>query len=96
MLKPKLVRGRLCQANWTCLKSKGFYRSTKVAIHGLKIEKVAGKLKPGGNGKLYVISFLYVCMVNTIYLFRFVETPRKFIIANKYVNKYVNLLLPFQ
>ena len=28
-----------------------------------------------------MISFLYVCMVNTIYLFSFVETPRKFIIA---------------
>ena len=27
------------------------------------------------------LSFLYVCMVNTIYLFSFVETPRKFIIA---------------
>ena len=29
-----------------------------------------------------VISFLYVCMVNTIYLLSFVETPRKF--NNKY------------
>ena len=28
-----------------------------------------------------LISFLYVCMVNTIYLFSFVETPRKFIIV---------------
>ena len=28
-----------------------------------------------------VISFLYVCMVNTIYLFSSMETPRKFIIA---------------
>ena len=28
-----------------------------------------------------VLSFLYVCMVNTIYLLSFVETPRKFIIA---------------
>ena len=28
---------------------------------------------------IVVISFLYVCMVNTIYLFSFVETPRKFI-----------------
>ena len=27
------------------------------------------------------LSFLYVCMVNTIYLLSFVETPRKFIIA---------------
>ena len=27
------------------------------------------------------LGFLYVCMVNTIYLFSFVETPRKFIIA---------------
>ena len=31
---------------------------------------------------IYVsLSFLYVCMVNTIYLLSFVETPRKFIIA---------------
>ena len=30
---------------------------------------------------IYSISFLYVCMVNTIYLLSFVETPRKFIIA---------------
>ena len=29
--------------------------------------------------KRRLISFLYVCMVNTIYLFSFVETPRKFI-----------------
>ena len=28
-----------------------------------------------------LLSFLYVCMVNTIYLLSFVETPRKFIIA---------------
>ena len=27
------------------------------------------------------LSFLYVCMVNTIYSFSFVEAPRKFIIA---------------
>ena len=27
------------------------------------------------------MSFLYVCMVNTIYLLSFVDTPRKFIIA---------------
>ena len=27
------------------------------------------------------MSSLYVCMVNTIYLISFVETPRKFIIA---------------
>ena len=25
----------------------------------------------------FLISFLYVCMVNTIYLFSFVEIPRK-------------------
>ena len=29
----------------------------------------------------FILSFLYVCMVNTIYLLSFVETPRKFIIA---------------
>ena len=33
------------------------------------------------------ISFLYVCMVNTIYLFSFVETPRKFIIAELSIRK---------
>ena len=31
--------------------------------------------------QLYIISFLYVYMVNTMYLLSFVETPRKFIIA---------------
>ena len=31
------------------------------------------------NKSISVISFLYVCMVNTIYLLSFVETPRKFI-----------------
>ena len=35
----------------------------------------------------FVISFLYVCMVNTIYLFSFVETPRKFIIAELSIRK---------
>ena len=33
------------------------------------------------------ISFLYVCMVNTIYLLSFVETPRKFIIAALSIRK---------
>ena len=33
------------------------------------------------------ISSLYVCMVNTIYLFSFVETPRKFIIAKLSIEK---------
>ena len=33
------------------------------------------------------ISFLYVCMVNTIYLFSFVETPRKFIIPELSIHK---------
>ena len=28
-----------------------------------------------------IVRFLYVCMVNTIYLLSFAETPRKFIIA---------------
>ena len=32
-------------------------------------------------------SFLYVCMVNTIYLLSFVETPRKFIIAELSIRK---------
>ena len=31
--------------------------------------------------------FLYVCMVNTIYLLSFVETPRKFIIAELSIRK---------
>ena len=35
----------------------------------------------------YFTSFLYVCMVNTIYLFSFVETPRKFIIAELSIRK---------
>ena len=34
-----------------------------------------------------LISFLYVCMVNTIYLLSFVETPRKFIIAELSIRK---------
>ena len=33
------------------------------------------------------ISFLYVCMLNTIYLLSFVETPRKFIIAEFSIRK---------
>ena len=31
--------------------------------------------------RLVAVSSLYVCMVKSIYLFSFVETPRKFIIA---------------
>ena len=34
-----------------------------------------------------MLSFLYVCMVNTIYLLSFVETPRKFIIAELSIRK---------
>ena len=33
------------------------------------------------------IAYLFVCMVNTIYLFSFVETPRKFIIAELSIRK---------
>ena len=33
------------------------------------------------------LSFLYVCMVNTIYLLTFVETPRQFIIAELSIRK---------
>ena len=36
---------------------------------------------------LSIRSFLYVCMVNTIYFFSFVETPRKFIIAELSIRK---------
>ena len=46
------------------------------------------------------LSFLYVCMVNTIYLVSFVETPRKFIIAiinlrgvSTKLNKYSRILV---
>ena len=35
----------------------------------------------------YMSSTLYVCMVNIIYLFSFVETPRKFIIAELSIRK---------
>ena len=38
-------------------------------------------------GNYYVISFLYVCMVNTIYLLSFVDTPRKFQLDLKPSNK---------
>ena len=34
-----------------------------------------------------VLSFLYVCMLNTIYLLSFVKTPRKFIIAELSIRK---------
>ena len=33
------------------------------------------------------LSFLYICMVNTIYLLSFVETPRKFTIAELSIRK---------
>ena len=36
---------------------------------------------------LVIVSSLYVCMVNTIYLFSFLETPRKFIIAKLSIRK---------
>ena len=35
----------------------------------------------------FVVSFLCVCMVNTIYLLSFVEIPRKFIIAKLSIRK---------
>ena len=39
------------------------------------------------------LSFLYVCMVNAIYLLSFVETPRKFIIAELSIRKLGFLVL---
>ena len=51
-------------------------------------------------GRLESISFLYVCIVNTIFLFIFVETPRKFIIAELSIRKLgsssVLIILDFQ
>ena len=38
-------------------------------------------------GNIFSLNFLYVCMVNTIYLLSFVETPRKFIIAELSIRK---------
>ena len=40
-----------------------------------------------------ILSFLYVCMVNTIYLLSFVETPRKFIIAELSIRKLLLALM---
>ena len=42
------------------------------------------------NAELAILplSFLYVCIVNTIYLLSFVETPRKFIIAELSIRKF--------
>ena len=49
------------------------------------------KLKPLLHDQIFFdkfhMSFLYVCMVNTIYLLSFVETPRKFIIAELSIRK---------
>ena len=60
---------------------------------------VASVLPNVNNETVLLISFLYVCMVNTIYLFSFVETPRKFIIAiinlrgvSTKLNKYILLI----
>ena len=39
------------------------------------------------NSESYFKSFLYVCMVNTIYLFSFVETLCKLIIAELSIRK---------
>ena len=36
---------------------------------------------------MFHLSSLYVCMVNTIYLFSFVQTPRKFIVAELSISK---------
>ena len=46
-------------------------------------EKIAGQIAYFHCWELIenLLRSLYVCMVNTIYLFGFVETPRKFIIA---------------
>ena len=71
-----------------------FYDSSKVSII-LAIKY--SDLNQTKMSKRYLdISFLYVCMVNTIYLLSFVETPRKFIIAiinlrgvSTKLNKYV-------
>ena len=41
------------------------------------------------------MSFLYVCMVNTIYLLSFVETPRKFIIAELSIRKLIYVLITY-
>ena len=50
---------------------------------------IRNELQPqsGSCFKTNIIHFLYVCMVNTIYLFSFVETPRKFIIAELSIRK---------
>ena len=52
-----------------------------------EIMLVVCNLLKSPEAKQSVISFLYVCMVNTIYLFSFVETPRKFMVAELSIRK---------
>ena len=44
-------------------------------------------LESSDSVTIYALSSWYACMVNTIYLFSFVETPRRFIIANLSIRK---------
>ena len=44
------------------------------------------------KSNMIIISFLYVCMVNTIYLLSFVETPRKFIIAELSIRIFISII----
>ena len=50
-------------------------------------DEKGGGLEESSELQCSIISFLYVCMVNTIYLLSFVETPRKFIIAELSIRK---------
>ena len=51
----------------------------------LNLRRRQAKLNKGATKQKQ--NFLYVCMVNTIYLLSFVETPRKFIIAELSIRK---------
>ena len=66
----------------------GEYKGASVyLVEAIRIfHKILFNFVPDRN-KLSFISFLYVCMVNTIYLLSFVETPRKFIIAELSIRK---------
>ena len=57
-----------------------------IAIQAKKCHKLLQQIV-SSHCLFQVISFLYVCMVNTIYLLSFVETPRKFVIAELSIRK---------
>ena len=69
--------------------NSGFFKMQKklVGQKGYTLSSLSMRIVVRCDKRVQTNQSFYVCMANTIYLFSFVETPRKFIIAELSIRK---------